>query len=65
MDVGGGNGTLLAGLLEANPALEGVLFDQPHVVAVAEGVDRRRSGRCSVVAGSFFESVPEAATPTS
>jgi hypothetical protein len=34
--------------------LHGVLFDQPHVV---EGVDL--GGRASVVAGSFFESVPE------
>ena len=54
VDVGGGNGTLLAGLLEANPALQGVLFDQPHVV---EGVDLGERG--SVVSGNFFESVPE------
>ena len=54
VDVGGGNGTLLAGLLEAHPGLEGVLFDQPHVV---EGVDLGERG--SVVAGSFFESVPD------
>ena len=54
VDVGGGNGALLAGLLEANPALQGVLFDQPHVV---EGVDLGERG--SVVAGNFFESVPD------
>jgi hypothetical protein len=54
VDVGGGNGTLLVGLLEAHPGLRGVLFDQPHVV---EGVDLGERG--TVVAGSFFESVPE------
>jgi hypothetical protein len=54
VDVGGGNGTLLRALLNEYPQLHGVLFDQPHVV---EGVDL--GGRASVVAGSFFESVPE------
>jgi hypothetical protein len=54
VDVGGGNGTLLLALLDEYPQLNGVLFDQPHVV---EGVDPGERG--SVVAGSFFESVPQ------
>jgi hypothetical protein len=54
VDVGGGNGALLAALLEANPGSRGILFDQPHVV---QGVDLGE--RCDIVAGSFFESVPE------
>ena len=54
VDVGGGNGTLLRALLSEYPQLSGVLFDQPHVV---QGVDLGE--RASVVAGSFFESVPE------
>jgi hypothetical protein len=54
VDVGGGNGTLLRALLDEYPQLNGVLFDQPHVV---EGVDPGERG--SVVAGSFFESVPQ------
>jgi hypothetical protein len=54
VDVGGGNGTLLRALLAEHPQLNGVLFDQPHVVA---GVELGERGR--VVAGSFFESVPE------
>src|SRR4051812_4409610 len=33
VDVGGGEGVLLAAILAANPALRGILFDQPHVVA--------------------------------
>lgn len=56
VDVGGGDGTLLAALLDAYPQLEGVLFDQPHVIASAAV-----PARCRVVAGSFFESVPEGA----
>ncbi len=54
VDVGGGNGALLAALLDEYPYLRGVLFDQPHVV---DGVDLGE--RCDVVAGSFFETVPE------
>jgi hypothetical protein len=54
VDVGGGNGALLSALLDAYPAMHGVLFDQPHVVA---GVDLGERGE--VVTGSFFESVPD------
>lgn len=53
VDVGGGNGELLRAILTAYPNVRGVLFDQPHVV---EGVDL--GDRCTVVAGSFFDSVP-------
>jgi hypothetical protein len=60
-DVGGGYGTLLASLLGKYPAMEGILFDQAHVVANASGVLRDVADRCRVVAGSFFESVPEGA----
>ena len=63
IDVGGGEGALLAAILVANPALRGILFDLPHVVAGAK--DRlERTGvadRCEVVSGSFFETVPEGA----
>ncbi len=63
IDVGGGQGELLAALLAANPALRGILFDQPHVVASAEAVLERAgvADRCEVVGGSFFEGVPEGA----
>jgi hypothetical protein len=61
VDVGGGNGTLLAAILEAHPTTRGVLFDQAHVVKGADAVLRARGvlDRCEVAAGSFFESVPE------
>jgi hypothetical protein len=35
VDVGGGRGGLLAGILSASPSLRGILFDQPAVVATA------------------------------
>ena len=62
VDVGGGHGALLSGILAANPKLRGVLADQPEVVADAWAV---RSGpladRCEVRAINFFEAVPEGA----
>jgi hypothetical protein len=54
VDVGGGDGTLLTAILDAEPELEGVVFDVPE--AVGEPADRRR-----VEAGDFFSSVPEGA----
>jgi hypothetical protein len=58
VDVGGGRGALLTALLEANPDLHGVLFDQQHVVDAAE-LDHAVAGRCELVGGSFFERVPD------
>ena len=60
LDVGGGEGVLLAAILTANPSLRGILFDQPHVVG-SVGPLLQRAGvadRCEVVSGSFFETVP-------
>jgi O-methyltransferase domain/Dimerisation domain len=61
IDIGGGNGTLLAGLLQRYPSMQGALFDQPHVVARADEVFRRAgvADRARIVAGNFFEEVPE------
>jgi hypothetical protein len=53
VDVGGGRGALLAGILAAYPGVRGVLFDQPAVVAGAQ------PDGFEIVGGSFFESVPE------
>jgi hypothetical protein len=58
-DVGGGNGTLLASLLARYPEMQGILFDQPHVVGNTDEILRDVADRCRVVPGSFFESVPE------
>jgi hypothetical protein len=56
VDVGGGRGAFLRAVLDANPAMRGILFDQPHVVAGAVVGER-----CEVVGGSFFEAVPDGA----
>lgn len=63
VDVGGGEGALLAAILETNPALRGILFDQPHVVATAEALLEQAGvvNRCELVGGSFFEAVPKGA----
>lgn len=60
VDIGGGNGALLAAILAAHRDAEGVLFDQLHVVAHAPALLESAgvSDRCRIVAGSFFESVP-------
>ncbi len=59
-DLGGGNGALLIGILQANPGLRGIVFDLPHVsVRAKENVAAAGLGdRCDVVAGSLFERVP-------
>jgi hypothetical protein len=60
VDVGGGSGAFLAGLLQARPELRGILFDLPNVTPAAE---RLLAGagvldRCEVMAGDFFQTVP-------
>jgi SAM-dependent methyltransferase len=63
VDVGGGDGTLLAAILAATPGLQGILFDTGPGSAEAPrrlgdaGVD----DHCQVVQGDFFDAVPEGA----
>lgn len=58
-DIGGGHGALLAAILKTNPKMQGVVFDQPHVVdgatarLEAEGV----LNRCDIEGGDFFKAV--------
>jgi O-methyltransferase len=63
VDVAGGNGALLAAVLRAHPSMEGILFDLPAGLLGAAAVMEVAgvSGRVSLVAGSFFESVPTGA----
>ena len=61
VDVGGGQGALLAALLAANPAARGVLFDLPNVVARSGPVLASVAARCDVVPGDFFNAVPAGA----
>lgn len=62
VDIGGGNGRMLAAILNRYPEIEGILFDLPTVVersrSVISGLDL--SERCRLVGGDFFTSVPAA-----
>jgi hypothetical protein len=60
VDVGGGHGWLLATVLQAHPAMQGVLFDRPEVVAAARPVleEAGVADRCELVGGDFFSAVP-------
>jgi hypothetical protein len=60
VDVGGGNGALLVAILTAYPHLTGILFDQPHVIGLAElALQQSPVGNsCRAVGGSMFETVP-------
>ena len=63
VDIAGGHGFLLAAILEANPHLRGVLFDQPAVIDAAVEALRLRgiADRIEFVSGDFFDSVPSGA----
>jgi ubiquinone/menaquinone biosynthesis C-methylase UbiE len=61
IDVGGGDGRLLTGILRAYPSLQGTVFDLPRL---GESARRQITGagladRYRFVAGDFFEAVPE------
>ncbi|MFG3280518.1 methyltransferase [Streptomyces sp. NPDC048111] len=59
-DVGGGDGTLLAAVLTAHPALAGVVLDSAQGLAQTPGTLERHglTDRCSPAPGDFFRSVP-------
>ena len=57
VDVGGGQGSLVAAVLRTNPHLTGGVLDQPHVVA--DGPPDL-ADRWTTTPGSFFEAVPPA-----
>jgi len=58
IDVGGGNGSFLSGVLTACEELSAVLFDQSAAIEVAKAGRGGPLPRCEFVAGSFFEFVP-------
>lgn len=63
VDVGGGEGSLLRTLLQEYPTLQGILFDRAAAIEQARPAFARTvlGERCSLVAGNFFESVPQQA----
>ena len=63
VDVGGGDGSQLIGILRANPACRGIVFDLPQVAekAAQHIAAAGLADRCQAVAGDAFVSVPEGA----
>jgi hypothetical protein len=62
VDVGGGSGELLAGVLSRHADARGILFDLSHALELAPPVLRNHGveDRCVRVEGSFFDGVPPA-----
>ena len=60
VDVAGGHGSVLAGILEKYPQMRGILFDLEHVVAGAKPRLERLglAGRVQLASGDFFQTVP-------
>ena len=60
VDIGGGNGTLLAAILQAYPQMRGVLLDRAEVLTRArQTLDSMGPlSRCELVDGDFFQKVP-------
>jgi hypothetical protein len=60
VDVGGGNGSKLTGILQRYPSLRGTLYDLPHVVERARPLLQAAgvADRCELVGGNFFANVP-------
>ena len=63
VDVGGGEGVLMARLAQRHRHLAGVVYDLPHVVSVAGALlgDLGVGDRVSMVGGDFFDAVPAGA----
>jgi SAM-dependent methyltransferase len=59
-DVGGGNGALLIGILQAHPTLRGTVFDRPEAAARAtrQIAAAGLADRCQAIGGDFFMEVP-------
>lgn len=64
VDIGGGMGTQLMTLLKLHPTIrKGILFDRPPVIAQAQAAIAASGlgDRCELVAGNFFERIPQGA----
>ncbi len=60
IDIGGGEGYLISRILADYPGMQGVVFDQPHVVKTASNIFEKFgvSDRAEAIAGSIFEEIP-------
>jgi hypothetical protein len=58
VDVGGGNGSFLSGVLMACERISGILFDQNAAIEAAKAGRGGPLPRCDFVMGDFFDAVP-------
>ncbi|PRQ08200.1 methyltransferase [Enhygromyxa salina] len=60
IDIGGGEGAMMTGVVRAHHHLEGAVFDLPRVGAAARAhiAAAEVEARCEFVGGDFFEAVP-------
>src|SRR6516225_6248201 len=60
VDVGGGDGSLLIGILNAYTNLDGIVFDQPHAAEKARAriAAAGLESRCVAIGGDFFKEMP-------
>ena len=58
VDVGGGNGTLLSGILCTCPEVAALLFDRANTIELARTGVGGPLPRCEFVAGDFFDEIP-------
>ncbi|MBK3662420.1 methyltransferase [Bradyrhizobium diazoefficiens] len=60
VDIGGGQGALLAAILAQHAGTRGILFDLPHVVVKAKELlaAANVADRCEIVGGDVFKSAP-------
>lgn len=61
IDIGGGQGILLAMILYKYPRVNGIVFDLDHVVEGAKEIAKQYhvTDRLETVSGNFFETIPE------
>jgi spermidine synthase len=61
VDIGGGQGALLAAILAQHAGTRGILFDLPHVVVKAKELlaAANVADRCEIVGGDVFKSAPK------
>lgn len=60
VDIGGGLGVLLSGILAAAPQAEGVLYDRAEVISRAHATfeEHGLADRTTLIPGNFLESIP-------
>lgn len=61
IDIGGGQGILLSMILNKYPAINGYVYDLPHVVEGANEIAKEYGvrDRLKTISGNFFESIPD------